>query len=66
MKLSEVDFDTLRVGLPVISATGKTGKVAEKWRTPDRFDDRYVRIEWQDGSESTNWFVWMDLIEVAE
>lgn len=67
MKLSEVIFENIRPGLTeVISATGLSGKVDQKYLNPgDRFDERYVHILWSDGHETENWLCWMDKIEVA-
>lgn len=66
MKLSEMRYEDIKHGQVVHSPTGKKGTVEKKWKQPDdRFDENYVCIRWEDGSESSNWLVWMNEVEVV-
>jgi len=66
MKLTDVPFDEIKNGTVVRGASGKRGKIIEKWTQPDRFDERYISIQWDDGTETSNWYLWMDKITIEE
>ena len=68
MKLSEMAYDDIQLEQRVISDnTGKLGKVTDKWLNPgDRWDERYVHIKWDGGTETMNWLSWMNEITVVK
>jgi len=64
MKLSELPKDQLEIGLGLISATGKSGKITSIDK--DTREDWTIWIKWEDGSDSGVWHFQGDYVEVID
>lgn len=65
--VSNIPFENLKIGTPVISAIGNAGKITKLIPREQAYrnEDNDVVIEWDNGKISEIWHVWCTNIEIV-
>lgn len=64
--LSDVPFDSITIGMEVISAKNTPGKVIEKRSPGYRGEDNDIVIQWDSGNFTDTWHMWCDKVTIKE